>query len=577
MRFGTRFAVLLATLTVLLHYYCSISECSVELQQVCRYTSPTVWDELLVEQSGFYKDHVHPVMELVHGEYVSRVEPQLLKLGSDVHDGLYVPMVRQIKDSCELLDLGKPFQWVSKRVCQLRRKVYFYYNVLVRPTVQKIVYRLKLDEFSAAAHSKVGPFLEKTRFVWHYLRPYTVKARSSVAQGYSDLKDIYYRSSHWMTEGSFEEKTKSEQIVTSSDSETETETEDEGDEEDEEIETSTMTSTVLVTVTLDENTVASQTDDASLEVSEKEAILEEFNAWFDFIDQKSSNLIKSFDQDVDSMAEQKINASEPSIKNKTNHLHQVAQQHFERLNRAIQDINCTSGIDTDSGEIIYFDHTGTTQLANYITRPLVRALFNETHSELESLTKEIEHDLQSLTDDVEAHAAEIREDMLELYEEWGDVMISEWSKILAYAEVVAVHFGDNDEQNAQTSVSSENWTRFLKLKKQVVRARDDLAHHAADSKPLRDFLNKAQWIIETVTKDSGEYLYILRARANLAFQERERQERERSAHEMATRQPPRSANGTIPGHLPDHVEDPVHRPVEESAPAVEDLQPEHHA
>lgn len=560
MRFYAKFVVALASLTALLHYYCSTSECSAELQQICRYTSPTVWDELLVEQNAFYKNHVHSVLKLIHGEYADRVEPHLLKLGSDVYDKVYTPAVVYAEESRD-----SSLQWVSEHLFQLRRKVVFYYNVMVRPMIQKIVYYCKLDEFCAALHSRLGPFLEKVRFVWHYLRPYTEKARSSVEQGYSDLRNVYYRSSHWMTGGTFEEKKTNEQTVTSSDSESEVESDDENEEE--EIETSTITSTVLVTVTMDDNTVASQTEEAALQVSEQEALQDEFDAWSHLIDQKSSNLIKMFNKDVDKMTKRKIAEFEPLIKEKTNRTHQTAQQYFRKLNKAIQDINCTSEV-TESGEIIYFDQSGTTQLANYITRPLVRAIFNETHSELESLTKEIEQDLQNLTDNIQSHVTDLREDLLEVYEEWGDVMISEWSKRLAYVDVVAVHLNDNEED--QLDISSDNWRRFLHLKKQVIKARDDLANNPANVKALKAFLNKAQWIIETVTKESGEYLYILRARANLAFQERERQERERSAKELATSYPSSSANGTVLDDQPNHVEDQVHKPIEESAPALED-------
>lgn len=562
MRFYTRFFVALITLTLSLHYYCSVSECSAELQQVCRYTSPVVWDEFLVEKNEFYKDHMHPVVELVQREYAVRLQPQIVKLRDDVHDNAYIPVANFVSQRYE-----STLQWVVESVGQLRRKVSFYYNVFVKPRIQRIVYYCKLDEFCAAAHSKLGPFLEKIRFIWHYLRPYTEKARSSVAEGYADLRNKYFGTSHWITGGKFEDKTTDEESLESSESESEPETDD---EEEEELETSTITSTVLVTVTMEDNAVASQTEEAALEVSEQEALQSEFDIWYQLIDQKSSNLIRMFDRDVEKTAKKIISEVEPVVKEKTNHRNIVALEHFKKLNKAIQDINCTSEIDPESGEVIYFDRTGTTQLSNYITRPLMRVFFKDAHSELDSLTKNIENDLQILADNIKSEVSKLREDILEVYEEWGDVMVSEWSKRLAYVDVVAVHLDENDED--QLDLSSKNWERFLQLKKQVIKARDDLVSHPAHIKALKEFLDKAHWIAETVTKDSGEYLYILRARANLAFQEREKLELEKSAQELATSSPSNVANETVPEHSPDHVENQVHAPVEEAVPVPEDLQ-----
>ncbi|QLQ80054.1 hypothetical protein HG537_0D00540 [Torulaspora globosa] len=554
MRFVARFAVLLAALTVSLHYYCRVSECSLELQKACLYTSPAGIDRLLVENNGFYRDQLHPVVVLVRDEYEKRVEPHILRLGSDLYRKVYVPVTVCARDGYNSIDLSSYSEWILRQLARLCRRVVFYYNVTLRPSLQKIVYYCKLDEVCSKVHAKVGPFLEKLRFIWHYLRPLTERARSSVEQGYSELKSKYYGSSHWMS-GSFYEKTGSEESLSGSDSESEVDSDDEDENGD--IETSTMTSTVIVTVTMDEQAVASPTDTNLEEISELETLQDEFDAWSNLIDQKSSNIITMFNKDTEKASQAEIEKVEAEIQDKTQQLSQLAQTYFQRLTKSIQDINCTAEFDPNSGELIYFDSTGTTQLATYITRPLVRAIFKEAHADLEKMTQAIEHDLQQLTSRVEAAVHDTREDILELYEEWGDVMITEWSKRLAYVDVVSAHFDTNPQQD----ISSENWKRFLQLKKQVIRARDQLAQAPAELTAFKKFINKAQLVLQTVTKESGEYLYILRARANLAFQERERQEREKSVH---------SSNQTISNATPDHIQDPVHKPIQESVPISED-------
>ncbi|QLL33055.1 hypothetical protein HG536_0D05760 [Torulaspora globosa] len=567
MRFWARFAVLLAALTVSLHYYCRVNECSVELQKACLYTSPAGINQLLLENNEFYRDQLHPVVVLVQDEYAKRVEPHILRLGSDLYRKIYVPVAGCARDKYSSVDLSGYSGWLLRQLARFRRRVVFYYNVTLRPSVQKMIHYCKLDEVCSRIHAKLGPFLEKLRFIWHYLGPLTERARSSVEQGYSELKSRYYHSSHWMGSGSFYEKTGSEEAVSRSDSETEVDS----DEEDEagDVETSTMTSTVIVTVTMDEQAVASPTDTDLEEVSELETLQDEFDAWSHLIDQKSSNIISMFNKDTEKASVAEIEKVEADIQRKTQQLSQLAQTYFQKLTKSIQDINCTAELDPSSGELIYFDRSGTTQLATYITRPLVRAIFKEAHTELEKMTQAIEQDLQQLTSRIEASVRDTREDILELYEEWGDVMITEWSKRLAYVDVVSAHFGADDAHSPQPEdLSAENWKRFLKLKKQVIRARDDLAAAPAELAAFKKFINKAQLVLETVTEESGEYLYILRARANLAFQERERQEREKSMAGLASEL--HSANETISEATPDHVEDPVHKPVQESLPVTED-------
>lgn len=561
MRFWARFAVLLAALTLSLHYYCRVSECSVELQKACLYTSPGGINRLLLENNGFYRDQLHPVVVLVADEYEKRVEPHILRLGSDLYRKVYVPVTVCVRDGYNSIDIKGYRGWIVRQFARFRRRVVFYYNVTLRPAVQKVVYYCKLDEVCSKIHARVGPFLEKVRFIWHYLRPLTERARSSVEQGYSELKSKYYSSTHWMSGGSFYEKTGSEEAVSVSDSESEVES----DEEDEgDLETSTMTSTVVVTVTMDEREVASPTDADVEELSELETLQDEFDAWSNLIDQKSSNIISMFNKDTEKASQAEIEKVEADIQHKTQELSQLAQEYFQKLTKSIQDINCTAELDPSTGELIYFDQSGTTQLATYITRPLVRAIFKAAHAELENRTQAIEHDLQQLTTRIEAVVKNTREDILELYEEWGDVMITEWSKRLAYVDVVAAHFGANGaESPQQQDLSADNWKRFLQLKKQVISARDQLAEAPAELAAFKKFINKAQLVLETVTKESGEYLYILRARANLAFQERERLERDRSAALLS------STNETVSETTPDHVEA-VHRPVQESVPVTED-------
>lgn len=489
-------------------------------------------------------------MTSVHSEYAHRIKPPLLRLGEDLERKVYTPLVVCVKEQYSNFDSEPYVEWVYRRLNAVTRKIRFYYNVFVKPRIMKLLYQLKLDEYCYRIHNRIGPFLEKARFILHCLRPYTEKAKVSMEQGYRGLRKVYYQSSHWIGDGLISVRNSAErELVSTSESELETDTESESETENEEeesdegedyddVETETLTSTVVVTMTLDDTNgvVASgtaKTETNNIEVSEQEMLQEEINAWYSLIDRQSRSLIKTFNDDADKFVDERIEVLAPELRNKTQVLSKKSQTEFQKITRAIQDINCTTSIYPKTGEIIYFDRSGTTKLSQYITRPLMRQMFNETKTELEAMVLEIQSDLKNLTDEVEKKVKVIREDILEVYEEWGDVMISEWSKRLAYIDVIAGHL-ENSEKSSTTS--SDNWKKFLKLKKQVISQRDELASKPAELKVMKEFVNKVEYILSIITKESGEYTYILRSRANLAFQEREKQERENFRLEQLAQQ-----------------------------------------
>lgn len=292
------------------------------------------------------------------------------------------------------------------------------------------------------------------------------------------------------------------------------------EDEDEEV-LSTTTSTVMLTVTIDDQELSPQETSGELRVAEQDMMQDEFDAWFRVVDQKSSSVVKSFNAEVANYLHKRVQELEPLFKNKTQNISQTMQHHFKVLNSAIQDINCTSETDKEFGNTTYFDSTGTTQLAEYISRPRMRELFADAHSVLDNFMLQVKEELAAKADEVDKRVNLIREELVEVYEEWGDAMVSEWSKRLAYIDVVAGHL--EEKESGATEASSDNWRKFLNLKKQVIKARDQLAEHPADLQEMKQFIKKAEYLVQVISQDSGEYLYILRARANLAFQAREKE------------------------------------------------------
>ncbi|CEP62963.1 uncharacterized protein LALA0_S06e07910g [Lachancea lanzarotensis] len=305
------------------------------------------------------------------------------------------------------------------------------------------------------------------------------------------------------------------------------ESENADDEEQEELdedETLYLTSTIIETVTLSDNQLATPThttsSDTDLEVPLRDLVQDEFQAWSNTVAQKASNSESQLDLDIKDLKKSKLDEIRPHITALLKEISNATQQHFRLINNAMLDVNCTTDVDPETGEQLYFNREGT-QLRDYVTRPLMREFFSHAHAYVDDALERVRDVLERFVGEVNTDLDQLRQEHLEVYEEWGDVMVSEWSKRMAYVDVVAAMESEDLSQRQH-----DNWKQFLKLKKQVISTRDALTKHAADLQDVEKFLKEIQFTLKAIQREAGEYLFILRSKANLAFQAREESERQ---------------------------------------------------
>ncbi|SCV04666.1 LAME_0H20252g1_1 [Lachancea meyersii CBS 8951] len=302
------------------------------------------------------------------------------------------------------------------------------------------------------------------------------------------------------------------------------------EDEDEEEETLYLTSTIVETVTLSDNQLAAPTSDsgadAALEVPLRDLVQDEFQAWSNTVKQKALNTEGQFDVEIEALKRDKLDVFRPRITALLQDISNSTQQHYRIINKAILDVNCTMEHHPETGEQIYFNREGT-QLRKYVTRPLMREFFSQAHTHVDVALEEVRALLESFIEEVNAEVDQLRQEHLEVYEEWGDVMVSEWSKRMAYVDVVAAMDSEDLGQRQH-----DNWKQFLKLKKQVIATRDVLMKHPANLLDVEKFLKEIQFTLKALQREAGEYLFILRSKANLAFQAREELERKEHVEQV---------------------------------------------
>ncbi|CAI1981256.1 hypothetical protein SEUBUCD646_0G00550 [Saccharomyces eubayanus] len=534
-----KFIKLITTLVVLvttLQYYCQSNGGNISCehtQAVCHYTNPRVWNTYLSGSSDLYSNNISPSFNVLARKFDTAVKPVIDGVAVKVNNVALQPAFRVIHSQCKRWHCGKYYQLVRSQLAKAGQFCLAKYNSLVKPSVDKF--------FDAERCSQLRATALKYKNLTHYyctIISRRIKSKYDAIVGNTEeklLSGFVNKDKHGIHGSVTREPSSEDQVLT---------VETTGSEE--ELITSTSTQTVVKTITLDQeqtNVVASHAneDDAPTEVegstdvnvNEQALLQEDFDMWGETISQKTQDVIRLFEKDVSQYINSKLGDETKKFKSKFQVLDEESKKYFSKISLAINDIDCMEGINSENGEKIYFEKSGTTQISQYITRELVREYFNETRTALDELTHAMEEDLTQITQEIEKKVNGIREENVEVFEEWGDIIVNEWSKRMAYVDVINAHMGTEDDATSdeEEAKSSANWKKFLKGKKQIIESRDQLAHHPASLSRVNEFRQRVQRKILSITQESGEFLYILRSKANLQFQERERKEREKIAAE----------------------------------------------
>lgn len=154
----------------------------------------------------------------------------------------------------------------------------------------------------------------------------------------------------------------------------------------------------------------------------------------------------------------------------------------------------------------------------YVSRQAYRDALASKKSSIEAQVQEIESKMTKETENYLDDVLKIRVGIIETLEEFAD------STLNAYSAAIIANGDDWKE-----------WKKYKELKNSLINFRDELI----DRKPVDDlagFLNKLKRDTALFANEAGSYMSILRAKANIEFQSREKEEKEaREAKEAAAK------------------------------------------
>lgn len=561
------------------HHYCEWNHCSNDVKQFCHYTSPNTWNQQLISTSPLYAEHIAPKINILSHQYSKIVEPYRYSISGKINEKFTIPVTKFLSPYIEQFEHRPYVIYIHDKVSFVLNQINIIYQLYLAKYVDMVCIKLGLHKTVCPSQFQpicevLEPYLRgsKTKFQeWklaylNYIKDakkFTSETKTKIQEHKQKIdenielkkeqvkkiakerKESYINSKKSVaseaeaqisaaTTTSSVPKGKTtpllDQDIYSDLYEFRREAENMKDEDFEELddeETYTSTSTIVkvVTMTEDEIVPESETKDVTKDNNEANSIQIDFDNWSETIENKMTSIIDLFEKDVNTTMEKLLKTKDLSLKKMLRQMSNSSQDNYEEISKKIEDIDCITEIDPTTGEKIYFDKTGTTQLPVYVDRELMRDLFENANTIGLTVISQINAEVGNLDADVYFAVENMRKQYAEIYEEWANIMVNEWSKRLAYVDVMDADSGSN----ANSGVSEENWKKFLKIKRQIINRRDEFAIHPISMDEVIKFTNMVQNTLMMINRENGEYLYILRSKANLAFQKREKEEAEMAA------------------------------------------------
>lgn len=252
-------------------------------------------------------------------------------------------------------------------------------------------------------------------------------------------------------------------------------------------------------------------DDIIPYLNETDLIEREFNAWSTAINQKLQSSITNLHRDNINLIQDQTMTFNNTLSHNNSKIFQNVQNQIENLTSDISDIDSSTTLNPETNEIIYMNPQNI-----YISRPYITSKFDSLQSDLKKFKQDTLQALKQLRIDIVSQLESQRQEHIEVYEEWGDIMVTEWSKRMAYGDI---------HGNQPQRFELDKWQHFAKLKQNIIGMRDNIANEPVAQDTLIQFMRDIIEQINTVLEQYHTVIKTLIIQANTNFDERDSRER----------------------------------------------------
>lgn len=311
----------------------------------------------------------------------------------------------------------------------------------------------------------------------------------------------------------------------------------EAESSDEEPLTVHLTSTITVTQSgTTENEVATATafTEVALEDTVASKIELELLYWETKVDKTLTLAYNNLEQEMGAYLNGVIDDLKKNLTSEFNALQLKTHQTYKDLNTHIGEINT---------EVEIMKSANQSYEKPSVSRELIRELIAEQRERPEKKIAELEKTLNLKNSAVLTKYFEVIQETIDILESFADTTILEFSnRLITLISILENEEGFTDE------LSWKAWRKFHKIKEEIFRIRDLIYTEANEYKEKlhkakavpkglsswADYLKTVNFHINHILIENDEYLQLVRARANVAFQFREGLVQEMEAANLAT-------------------------------------------
>ncbi|CAK9436961.1 uncharacterized protein LODBEIA_P14570 [Lodderomyces beijingensis] len=283
-----------------------------------------------------------------------------------------------------------------------------------------------------------------------------------------------------------------------------------GDDDDDDVETIVIVSTISVTQ------VAVATDDIDPSLK---AVLDEINFWEKRVEKSIELAKKNLEQEITPKLQAVIEKIKPEISTLFQELQKENHLQYKELNQKISEIN------RDEEKIRESNDT----TIETVTRQEIRDDIAAAHKSAEDCSLKVQDILSTEHEQVLNEYFKSIQDTIDVLETFSESTINEFSQKLH--QLTSALEVEQDEESIHWKI----WKKFHQIKERLFEFRDDIydkAHqYKKDNKkfaslviglePWNEYLSQIEFHINYLVRDNADYLRLVRAKANLAFQGRE--------------------------------------------------------
>ncbi len=141
--------------------------------------------------------------------------------------------------------------------------------------------------------------------------------------------------------------------------------------------------------------------------------------------------------------------------------------------------------------------------------------------EVETKRELISKEIGILVSEIVKSVDKIRKRTLNVLEEYGELSLQEYGGRLLQSSRIK-GFSDSKEDS---KIGWKEWKKFYEIKDRLFKARDDIILYEVEMNDIAIFLNEIETRFDSVSREVASYLSLLRAKAELKFQQRDEDEK----------------------------------------------------